>query len=146
MDSPFTIAVVVGALWFFVKPVIQQRAATQTNGKELDDPFAAEVLYQGVAIADLSDREVIEMFWIEYQIVPRSSAAKVLIENDDLWVGCVFDFRDPVSGDICTSGFVGGSRPFVRDGKVSMRALYFGGSANTTNPEQGADGDAEEAV
>lgn len=131
----FMVAIVIGGLWIFARPIIRQRFAARARGKELDDPFAAEVLYNGVVIAVLSDREFIEMFWREYRIDPRSAEAKKVIENDDLWDECVFDFRDPVSGNICTSGIVGGSRPFVRDGKISLRALYFGGSARTAKSE-----------
>ena len=130
------IAIGIGAYCVFVKPTIQQRSYERTHGKELDEPFMAEVLYQGEAVADLSDREFTEMFWRDYRIEPRSAQAKKIIENDDLWDECVFDFRDPASGSICTSGVVGGSRPFIRGGRISLRALYFGGSAITTKPEQ----------
>ena len=49
---------------------------------------------------------------------------------------CQFTFRDPASGKVCKTGFAGGSAPFVRDGHVSLRGLYF--QANDTKPEQGA--------
>ena len=134
----FVIVIGIGVLWVFVKPAIQRRSHERQHGKELDEPFSAEVLYKGEAVADLSDRDFIEMFWREYRLEPRSAEAKEIIENDDLWDEGVFDFRDPASGNICTSGFVGGSRPFIRDGRISLRALYFGGSANATKPEQDA--------
>lgn len=127
-----TIAICIGVVWLFVKPAIRRRSQDRKRGKELDEPFLAEVLYQGEPVADLSDRDFVEMFWREYRIEPRSAEAKEIIMNDDLWDECVFDFRDPVSGDICTSGFVGGRRPFIREGRISLRALYFGGSASNT--------------
>ena len=109
------------------------RSAERLNewkpGKELDEPFAAEVLYHGDAVADLSDRGFTEMFWREYRIYPRTDEAKYIIRNDDLWEACAFEFRDPKTGFVCTSGFVGGTRPYVRNGKVHLRALYFGGKA-----------------
>lgn len=132
----FVIVAGIGIFWVFVKPAIQQRLHERQYGKELNEPFSAEVLYQGEPIADLSDRDSIEMFWCRYRIEPRSAEAKEIIENDDLWDACVFDFRDPATGNICTSGFVGGSRPFIRDGRISLRALYFGGSANASKPAQ----------
>ena len=128
------IAISIGVLWVFVKPTIRQRAHKGKYGKELDEPFSVEVLYQGEAVAYLSDREFVEMFWRDYRIQPSSPEAKEIIENDDLWDDRAFDFRDPVSGDICTSAIVGGSRPFVRNGKISLRALYFGASACKTTP------------
>jgi len=124
----FSVAAGIGILWMFVKPAIQRRSEIRKYGQELGEPFAAEVLYQGDAVADLSDRDFVEMFWREYRIDPRSAEAKEVIENDDLWDECAFDFRDPATGNLCSSGFVGGRRPFIRDGKILLRALYFGGS------------------
>ena len=105
------------------------------QGRELGDPFAVEVLYKGEVVADLTDRDFAEMYWRDYLIEPRSLEAKEIINNDDLWDESAFDFRDPVSDDICTSAFVGGNRPFIRDGKISLRALYFGRTVRKT--EQG---------
>ncbi|MBN8460433.1 MAG: hypothetical protein J0M04_21600 [Verrucomicrobia bacterium] len=57
---------------------------------------------------------------------------------DDLWEKCAFEFRDPKTGIVCPSGFVGGTRPYVRNGKVHLRALYFGGKANKkSTPDPG---------
>lgn len=97
---------------------------------ELGEPFAAEVLYHGDAVADLSDRRFTEMFWREYRITPRTDETNDLIRNDDLWEECAFEFRDPKTGMVCTSCLVGGTRPYVRDGKVHLRVLCFGGKAN----------------
>ena len=56
------ITILIGLFWIFVKPTIQQRLHEKRYGKELDEPFAAEVLYQGEAVADLSERNFVEMF------------------------------------------------------------------------------------
>lgn len=56
----------------FVKPAIQRRRQEQKSGKELEEPFAAEVLFREEAVADLSDRQFIEMFWRNYRIVLRT--------------------------------------------------------------------------
>lgn len=134
------IAIGLGVLWIFVKPALQRRSHERKHGRELDEPFSAEVLYRGEAIADLSDREFTEMFWRDYRIEPRSAEAKKIIEDDDLWDECVFHFRDPATGNLCASGFVGGSRPFILDGRVSLRSLYFGGSASSTKLDQDGGG------
>lgn len=130
------IAIGIGVTWVFAKPTIQRRLHERKHGKELDEPFAVEVLYLGEAVADLSDRKFTEMFWREYRIEPRTGDAMRIIEDDDLWDECVFDFRDPKTGNVCSSGFVGGSRPFIKHCRISLRALYFGGRIETTKPEQ----------
>lgn len=100
-------------------------------GHELADPIDVEVLYEGQAIADLSDRKFEDMFWHSYAITPRTPAARQLIENDDLWNRSAITFRDPRTGDLCTTAIpAGGSFPFVRSGRISIRALYFGGKFN----------------
>lgn len=133
MPNYWTVVVIVfgvGFLWEFGKPEIQRRLHVWKHGKELGEPFAAEVLYHGDAVADLSDRRFTEMFWREYRIAPRTDEANDLIRNDDLWEECAFEFRDPKTGMVCTSCLVGGTRPYVRDGKVHLRVLCFGGKAN----------------
>ena len=92
--------------------------------RELAEPFHAEVVLDGVAVATLSDRVSSDMFWRSYRIEPVGGATA--IQDDELWEQCRFTFRDPVSGQICTCGFAGGRRPFVRDGRVRLRAMYFG--------------------
>jgi hypothetical protein len=131
------IAIGTAVLCVFSKPVIEQRMHDRKHGNEVAEPFSAEVLYRGEAIADLTDREVIEMFWHKYRIEPRTDEAKEIIEDDDLWDECIFDFRDPETGIICTSGFVGGSKPFIKDGRISLRGLYFDAKEPTTKPEKG---------
>jgi len=141
MPSDWTIFIVVigtVAIWLFAKRVIIKRLHYRKHGKELPDPFLAEVIYQGVAIADITDREFTEMFWRTYRIEPRTAEARLIVENDDLWDQCMFDFRDPKSGNVCTTGFVGGTKPFTKDGKILLRGLYFGGTPNKKNSEQSA--------
>jgi hypothetical protein len=95
------------------------------KSSELEDPFMAEVLLDGKVVATLTDRVWTEMFWRDYRISPVSEETKVIIENDELWDNCRFTFRDPATGMICDTAFVGGIKPFVHDGIVSLRAMYF---------------------
>jgi len=97
---------------------------SRTRPRELGEPFRAEVMLDGVVVATLSDRIVTDMFWRSYRIEPLGTATA--IADDDLWNRCRFVFRDPSTGQICSSGFAGGKAPFVRDGRVLLRALYFG--------------------
>ncbi len=94
-------------------------------GVELDDPFLAEVQLDGVTVATLTDRKFVEMFWREYRIAPVSAEAAAIIAEDALWDSCRFTFRDPKTGVVCDGGFAGGSAPFIRDGCIHLRALYF---------------------
>ncbi len=106
---------------------------TRTTAHELSEPFRVEVLLDGVVVATLSDRVVTDMFWRSYRIEPTADASA--IHDDDLWDRCRFAFRDPRSGQVCTAAFVGGKAPFVRDGRVCLRALYFGrASASRREP------------
>jgi hypothetical protein len=97
--------------------------STRSTCHELNDPFRAEVLHDGVAVATLSDRVITDMFWRRYRIEPIGDAKAIY--DDELWNRCRFAFRDPESGQVCTSGFVGGKAPFVREGRVHLRALSF---------------------
>lgn len=118
-----------GLIWWVVQ-IVQHRRYEREFGKALSEPFQCEVLYQGKAVADLTDRQFGDMFWHHYRIEPRTPESKALIENDDLWDCCAFYFRDPKSGELCTTGFVGGSRPFIQDSRIWLRAMYFGGKAS----------------
>ncbi len=93
----------------------------------LPDPFRAEVLLDGEVVATLTDRVFADMFWHSYRI--ERAGSSTAIDDDSLWDRCRFTFRAPATGMVCTSGFVGGLRPFVRDGRVSLRAMYFAAPA-----------------
>ena len=93
----------------------------------LPDPFRAEVLLDGEVVATLTDRVFVDMFWHSYRI--ERAGASTAIDDDSLWDRCRFTFRDPATGMICTCGFVGGRRPFVQDGRVTLRAMYFAAPA-----------------
>lgn len=108
------------------------------HGRELDEPFLVEVLLDGKCVATLSDREVTEMFWRRYKITPRNHEDAALIANDSLWEQCRFTFRDPKSGMTCRTGFAGGAAPFVRDGRVSLRGLYFKADRGAEPSDSGA--------
>jgi hypothetical protein len=116
-------------LIFWVIDAIQRRKDERELGRQLAEPFECEVLYQGTAVADLTDRRFAEMFWHDYRIEPRTPESRRLIDNDDLWEQCDFYFREPKSGDLCTMGFSRGPRPFVRGGRVWLRGMYFGGKS-----------------
>ena len=85
------------------------------------DPFHAEVLLDGKVVAVLTERQWIDMFWYSYRIEPLAAAAT----DDDLWDRCRFTFRDPATGRVCTTAFVGGQRPFIQEGRIKLRAMYF---------------------
>lgn len=89
--------------------------------EQLPDPFRAEVLLDGGVVGIVTDRRQVDMFWFSYALEPLD--ARVL--DDGRWGRCRFHFRDPVTGRVCTTAFVGGSPPFVRDGRVLIRAMYF---------------------
>jgi hypothetical protein len=88
---------------------------------ELDEPFRAEVLLDNRVVALLSDRVWTEMFWRSYRITPVGDPS--VIADDMLWMRCRFEFRDPATGRVCKHGFA--SEPFVRDGRVFLRGMYF---------------------
>jgi hypothetical protein len=95
-----------------------------TTVRELDEPFLADILLDGAPVAILTDRTVVQGSWTSYRIEPVGDS--MAIYDDDLWKKSRLTFRDPLTGELCTSGFVGGTAPFVRDGRVLLRALYFG--------------------
>jgi hypothetical protein len=94
---------------------------------ELDEPFRADVVLDGVVVATLSERVPDDMFWRRYRIAPFEGSAAIY--DDELWNRCRFTFRDPMSGKVCACGFAGGKAPFVRDGRVRLRGMYFGDPA-----------------
>ncbi|WP_395740867.1 hypothetical protein [Prosthecobacter sp.] len=101
------------------------KSQVSSLGAELAEPFHAEVLLDGQPVATLSKRVMTDMFWRSYTITPLSPKQEDVLKNDDLWDACRFTFRDPASGQVCLTGFCGGNRPYVRDGIVSLRGLYF---------------------
>jgi hypothetical protein len=108
---------------FFGK--VEQVLHVSKYGHELEEPFLAEVMLDGQPVATISDRVVTEMFWRTYRITPLTQELANVATNDDLWETCRFTFRDPVSQEVCLTGFCGGSRPYVREGSISLRGLYF---------------------
>mgnify|MGYP001430150568 CR=1 FL=1 len=120
------ISAVVCTLCFYIfREVTEGRIGQTYPLTELDDPFEAEVLLGDRVVARLTDRIVTEMFWRSYRIEAVDEAGQKVIQDDALWERCAFDFRDPKTGIICVSAFVGGSAPFVKDSRVSLRAIYF---------------------
>ncbi len=126
--SIISFGIVVGIFWLYSKNPITALSSDQEkpkNNEELEDPFHVEVIYQEEVVADLTDRKFVEMFWREYRITPRSESSLKLIKNDDLWEQCLFKFRDPETNRICETGFAGGTKPFMCEGKIQIRGLYF---------------------
>lgn len=95
------------------------------RGIELPAPFSAEVVLDGRTVAIVSDRRITEMFWRDYRIEAVDEIGLRAISNDELWESGRFVFRESTSGTLCDSAFAGGSRPFVRDSRVSIRGMYF---------------------
>jgi hypothetical protein len=108
----------------------QAHRIEKLRGRELPEPFAAEVVLDGRTVATISDRIVTEMFWRDYRIEAVDETGRAAIANDELWETGRFTFREPGSGMVSTHAFAGGGRPFVRDSRVSIRGLYFKKRAN----------------
>ena len=87
----------------------------------LPDPFRAEVLLDGAVVGRLTDRVWVEMFWASYRLEPLDP----VVCDDQLWNRCRFTFRDPVTGRVCKDAFVGGTPPFLREGRIFLRAMDF---------------------
>ena len=92
---------------------------------ELPEPFSAEVLLDDKTVAIISDRRITEMFWRDYRIEAVDEIGLSAISNDELWENGRFTFRESKSDMVCDSAFAGGSRPFVRNSRVSIRGMYF---------------------
>lgn len=126
--SPGWVIIAVGGLSLFLPPVfekVEMAHRARKYGRELDSPFLAEVLLDGLPVATLTDRVVTEMFWRSYKITPLTPELMGIIMNDDLWDEGRFTFRDPVSQDVCIAGYMAGARPHVHDGSINLRGLKF---------------------
>ena len=66
-----------------------------------------------------------DMFWDSYAVVGGSPAriSSTLLDEGP-WNECRFTFRSRRTGDAVTGAFCEGP-PFIRDRRVSMRALYL---------------------
>jgi hypothetical protein len=132
------VAVVVGSTFLFLMMTswIHERLKEYRYGKQLPEPFAVEVIYRGTSIAELSDRRWVDMFWYDYQISTKTEEAQRIIDNDDFWERGDLHLRDVKTGALCMAWIVGGERPYLRDGRVLLRGLYFGGKANRLELER----------
>lgn len=88
------------------------------------DPVEIEVLFDGIPTALLTDRHVIETFWRSYQITPLRPELQNVIEDVASWNTRKVIFRDTCSGKTCTT-WCGGLGHYVKDGRISLRDLYF---------------------
>jgi hypothetical protein len=79
----------------------------------------------GNLVGELSDARFEDMFWYSYAVEEIVTAGRSPIFDDDLWNACRFKFRNRHTGEVVEHAFCGGSPPFVRDGRVLMRALYL---------------------
>ncbi len=136
---------VAGLLWGipFVAGRIRQRRHELRYGRELPEPFLAEVLSEGVMVATISDRKCADMFWRDYRITPVSEEAATLIADDNLWMESKFTFRDPITRHVCSGVLVAASTPCVRDGWISLRFLYFKSDENMPSSSTFHEGDTD---
>lgn len=114
-------ALIVIPVWI---RVVRRRNTMCCRGRELAEPFLAEVLLDGVSVAVLTNKEFVEMFWRRYKITPVNSGAADILADDRLWNEGRFTFRDPKSGMVCHAAFAG-FPPCVQNGHVILRGLYF---------------------
>ncbi|GEM_PF-4084756 len=91
----------------------------------VDEALKLELLYEGQLIAELTKQEEVDMFWAVYTIEHRSEAAQGILAKDELWEGGRFAFRGKKTGLLCENVLVGGGRPFVREGQVMLRGVFF---------------------
>lgn len=76
----------------------------------------------GQAVGELDQPVQDDMFWVSYRVqAPPDSP----VWEDELWNHAHFTFRSKANGQRVTGAFAGGSPPFVRDGRITMRALYL---------------------
>jgi hypothetical protein len=79
----------------------------------------------GTPVGELSDARFEDMFWYSYAVNEIGTAAGSPVYEDGLWNACRFTFRHRFSGEVVNEAFCGGKPPFVRNGRVLMRALYL---------------------
>lgn len=127
--APSSIAIFTAVLLTFSlfhwRDILGAYQSWRTKKRILPEPFFAEVLHENEVVATISDRENKEMFWHEYSISPIDKVSQNIIENDDLWDQCKFTFRDPKTNRVCNSGLAGGGPPYIKDGRIQLRGLYF---------------------
>ena len=78
-------------------------------------------------IADLWDRQYCEDLMRSYLVVPRSPIAKETLGDDDLWQYSRFVLHDPTTGNLCNIFCAGGEKPYMKNDRVYLAGMYFGG-------------------
>ena len=80
------------------------------------------ILLDGKAVGELDQPVQDDMFWVSYRVrAPPESPAW----EDEHWDHARFEFRSKATGQRVSGALAGGSAPFIRAGRVSMRALYL---------------------
>ena len=75
---------------------------------------------EGEPVGELDQPIQDDMFWVSYRVqAPPESP----VWDDDPWNHARFEFRSKRTGQLVSGAFAGGSAPFVRDGRVNLRAL-----------------------
>lgn len=105
------------------------RSLTERDRQLAESNFARNfgwfIEYENRIIGELEDCRPIEMFWDSYAVKPAEPPLAQLLFDDNLWKQCKLRFRNRVLEEYCDSAFCGGSPPFIRDGRISMRGLYL---------------------
>lgn len=85
-----------------------------------------DIELDGRVVGQLSDPRFEDMFWFSYAVTAENEGGGDAspIADYTLWGQCRFRFRSQASGTVALHPFPGGGPPFVRDGRVLMRALY----------------------
>lgn len=77
----------------------------------------------GDVVGELIDPQFADMFWVSYAVGIRDGRRSATLYDDKLWNECRFVFRNRRTGDVVKTAFCWGARPFVQDGRISMRGL-----------------------
>lgn len=88
-----------------------------------DDGWYIEL--DGNLVGELSDARWSDMFWDSYAVTEHPISESSALRDDTLWSHCKFTFRNRSTGEVVATAFCGGTPPFIRDGRVLMRALYL---------------------
>lgn len=120
---PIWILFILLPVWIAIYLWIRHYSRSVTASPPPERYPLLEVIYDGVAIARLTNPKYADMFWESYDITPLSDEGRKLIENNELWDSCKFYFRNPATGKECKGAFAAGPQ-FVNEGKVVLRGLH----------------------
>lgn len=66
------------------------------------------------------------MFWFSYDVISIRKEEDIILYNPENWEKCNFQYKNKEFLEYAKYAFCGGSYPFVKDNKISMRALNLG--------------------